>query len=89
MCGSGHVDLTRPHGDPHAIGIRLEAIVAGADQHDGRRGRRYLKSLIGSELAKTDIDGSLGDAELSGLIVEVEDIYLGELVHSDGGGADV
>jgi hypothetical protein len=83
--GRGHVDLARPHGHPHAIGACLEAIAAGADQRDGCRGRGHLKPFIGGELAKANIDGSLGHTELSRLIVEVENIQLGRLVHPDGG----
>ena len=78
----------RDHGGV-AGGVGIDAVVASAEEGDCALGRIHFIEVGVFEAAEADFHGAFGEADLHGLVVEIEETEVGLAVKAEGVGSDV
>jgi hypothetical protein len=71
------------------VWVGVDAVLAGSGKGEGEVGRIDFEAFAGLELADVEGEGAFGEADLDGLIVEIEELEGGIGGQTEGGGADV
>jgi len=91
LAAAGDFAFSVAYSDGGGLGVRVrvDAVFAGLGDVEGEVGRVHLKDLVLGEVAEADVERAFGEADLDGLIVEIQELEGGLGAEAQGCGADV